>query len=210
MQMVQSSSGITLIFSVYLRTTSSGFFPLLRCFFLVLRRMPLIPGTGFMSLLLMGGGCSMGLGALVRQTGRPAAHIRIPVIPASAGCTGPDPVRFFTGRAGTPGGMAPLAVPMESRWVPGRFRLFCPLMVKAWWTWADERDGITGERGKLALDTGNCTCSALACPPPTLMLLLLVPDEVDVGDHRDVPAKVLLCRTTVRVPAAPGLPAVPP
>ena len=39
------------------------------------------PGTGFMSLLLMGGGCRMGLGALVRHTGRPAAHIRIPVIP---------------------------------------------------------------------------------------------------------------------------------
>lgn len=55
--------------------------PLLRCFFLVLRRMPLIPGTGFMSLLLMGGGCSIGFGARVRQTGRPAAHIRIPVIP---------------------------------------------------------------------------------------------------------------------------------
>lgn len=55
--------------------------PFLRCFFLVLRRMPLIPGTGFMSLLLMGGGCRMGLGARVRQTGRPAAHIRIPVIP---------------------------------------------------------------------------------------------------------------------------------
>lgn len=55
--------------------------PFLRCFFLVLRRMPLIPGTGFMSLLLMGGGCRMGFGARVRQTGRPAAHIRIPVIP---------------------------------------------------------------------------------------------------------------------------------
>lgn len=55
--------------------------PFLMCFFLVLRRMPLIPGTGFMSLLLMGGGCRMGFGARVRQTGRPAAHIRIPVIP---------------------------------------------------------------------------------------------------------------------------------
>lgn len=55
--------------------------PLLKCFFLVLRRIPLIPGTGFMSLLLMGGGCSMGLGARVRQTGRPAAHIRMPVMP---------------------------------------------------------------------------------------------------------------------------------
>lgn len=32
-----------------------------------------------------------------------------------------------------PGGMAPLAEPMEMRWVPGRFRLFCPLMVRAWW-----------------------------------------------------------------------------
>lgn len=43
--------------------------------------MPLIPGTGFMSLLLTGGGCRMGFGARVRQTGRPAAHIKIPVIP---------------------------------------------------------------------------------------------------------------------------------
>lgn len=109
-----------------------------------------------------------------------------------------------------PGGMAPLAVPTEMRCVPGRFRLFCPLMVRAWWPWADERDGITGEQGKLAEDSGNCTCSALACPPPILMLLLLVPEEADVGDQREVPAKVLLCRTTVRVPVAPGLPAVPP
>ena len=36
-----------------------------------------------MSLLLMGGGCSIGFGARVRQTGRPAAHIRIPVIPGT-------------------------------------------------------------------------------------------------------------------------------
>ena len=109
-----------------------------------------------------------------------------------------------------PGGMAPLAVPMEMRWVPGRFRLFCPLMVRAWCPWADERDGITGEQGKLAAGSGNCTCSALACPPPTLMLLLLVPEEADVGDQREVPAKVLLCRTMVRVPVAPVLPAFPP
>lgn len=113
--------------------------PLFRCFFLVLRHIPLTPRTGFMSLLLMGGGCRMGLGARVKHTGKPAAHIRIPVIPdacvqrthidtqerrkhyqwrsrvssaciwkwrsaawpASAGWKGPDPVRFFTGRAGT-------------------------------------------------------------------------------------------------------------
>lgn len=60
---------------------SSFFLPLRRCFFLVLRHIPLTPRTGFMSLLLMGGGCSMGLGARVKHTGKPAAHIRIPVIP---------------------------------------------------------------------------------------------------------------------------------
>lgn len=59
----------------------SFFLPLLRCFFLVLRHIPFTPRTGFMSLLLMGGGCSMGLGARVKHTGKPAAHIRIPVIP---------------------------------------------------------------------------------------------------------------------------------
>lgn len=109
-----------------------------------------------------------------------------------------------------PGGTAPLAVLMEMRCVPGRFRLFCPLMVRAWWPWADERVGITGEQGKLAEDSGNSTCSALACPPPILMLLLLGPEEVDVGDQREVPAKVLLCRTAVRVPVAPVFPVVPP
>lgn len=67
--------------SEFILLFGSAVSPLLRCFFLVLRRMPLIPGTGFMSLLLMGGGCSIGFGARVRQTGRPAAHIRIPVIP---------------------------------------------------------------------------------------------------------------------------------
>lgn len=109
-----------------------------------------------------------------------------------------------------PAGMVPLAVPTEMRWVPGRFRLFCPLMVRAWWPWVDERDGITGEQGKLAVESGNCTCSALACPPPRLMLLLFVPEELVVEDQNEVPAKVLLCRTAVRVPVAPALPAVPP
>lgn len=61
---------------------SSGSLLLLRCFFLVFLQMPLTPGTGLMSLLLTGGGCRMGLGARVRQTGSPAAHIRMPVIPA--------------------------------------------------------------------------------------------------------------------------------
>lgn len=53
-----------------------------RCFFLVLRHTPGTPGTGLTSLLLTGGGCRMGLGARVRQTGSPAAQSRIPVIPA--------------------------------------------------------------------------------------------------------------------------------
>lgn len=60
---------------------TSGSLLFLRCFFLVFLQMPLTPGTGLMSLLLTGGGCRMGLGARVRQTGSPAAHIRIPVIP---------------------------------------------------------------------------------------------------------------------------------
>ncbi len=55
--------------------------PLRRCFFLVLRRMLLIPGTGFRSLLLIAGGCRIGLGARVKHTGSPAAHMRMPVIP---------------------------------------------------------------------------------------------------------------------------------
>ncbi len=55
--------------------------PLRRCFFLVLRWMLLIPGTGFRSLLLTAGGFRMGLGARVKHTGSPAAHMRIPVIP---------------------------------------------------------------------------------------------------------------------------------
>lgn len=108
-----------------------------------------------------------------------------------------------------PGGMAPLAVPMVMRWVPGRLRLFCPLMVRAWWPWEDEREGIAGEQGKLELDRGDCTWSALACPPPMLMLLLLAPGDTDVADQRDVPAKVLLCLTIVRVPAVPAFPAAP-
>lgn len=108
-----------------------------------------------------------------------------------------------------PGGMVPLAVPMVMRWVPGRLRLFCPLIVRAWWPWEDEREGITGEQGKLELDRGDCTWSALACPPPMLMLLLLAPEETDVEDQRDVPAKVLLCLTIVRVPAVAALPAAP-
>ena len=45
-----------------------------RCFFLVLRHTPGTPGTGLTSLLLTGGGCRMGLGARVRQTGSPAAQ----------------------------------------------------------------------------------------------------------------------------------------
>lgn len=73
----------------------------LRCFFLVLRHAPGTPGTGLTSLLLTGGGCRMGLGARVRHTGSPAAHSRIPVIPARAGWTGPVPFKFFTGSAGT-------------------------------------------------------------------------------------------------------------
>lgn len=80
-----------------------------------------------MSLLLTGGGCRTSLGGRVRHTGRAAALIRIPVIPgvkqetvwwgscaiwswqplsceflpASAGWTGLDPFRFFTGTVGT-------------------------------------------------------------------------------------------------------------
>lgn len=101
--------------------------PLRTCFLVVFLQQWLKPGTGLMSLLLTGGGCSTSLGGRVRQTGSAAALIRIPVIPgtqrtgvwfrhliaaasllpmpwflpASAGWTGLDPFRFFTGTVGT-------------------------------------------------------------------------------------------------------------
>lgn len=55
--------------------------PLRVCFLVVFRQQWPKPGTGLMSLLLTGGGCSTSLGGLVRHTGRAAALIRIPVIP---------------------------------------------------------------------------------------------------------------------------------
>lgn len=51
------------------------------CFLVVFLQQWPKPGTGLMSLLLTGGGCSTSLGGLVRHTGRAAALIRIPVIP---------------------------------------------------------------------------------------------------------------------------------
>lgn len=75
--------------------------PLRACFLVVLRQQWPRPGMGLMSLLLTGGGCSTSLGGRVRQTGSAAALIRIPVMPASAGCTGLEPFRFFTGTVGT-------------------------------------------------------------------------------------------------------------
>lgn len=55
--------------------------PLRTCFFVVFLKQWLRPGTGFISFLLTGGGCSTSLGGLVRHTGKAAALIRIPVIP---------------------------------------------------------------------------------------------------------------------------------
>lgn len=55
--------------------------PLRVCFLVVFLQQWPKPGTGLMSLLLTGGGCSTSLGGLVRHTGRAAALIRIPVIP---------------------------------------------------------------------------------------------------------------------------------
>lgn len=55
--------------------------PLRACFLVVFLQQWPKPGTGLMSLLLTGGGCSTSLGGLVRHTGRAAALIRIPVIP---------------------------------------------------------------------------------------------------------------------------------
>lgn len=55
--------------------------PFLACFLVVLRQVWEIPGMDWISLLLTGGGCSTSLGGRVRQTGSPAALIRIPVIP---------------------------------------------------------------------------------------------------------------------------------
>lgn len=55
--------------------------PFLACFLVVLRQVWEMPGMDWISLLLTGGGCSTSLGGRVRQTGSPAALIRIPVIP---------------------------------------------------------------------------------------------------------------------------------
>lgn len=104
-----TSSGGVLTFCRYFFTTSSGVFPedkedhhtyvlmtpppgpccdwwqeylpLRACFLVVFLQQWPKPGTGLMSLLLTGGGCSTSLGGLVRHTGRAAALIRIPVIP---------------------------------------------------------------------------------------------------------------------------------
>lgn len=58
--------------------------PLRACFLVVLRQQWPRPGTGLMSLLLTGGGWSTSLGGRVRQTGSPAALIRIPVMPRNS------------------------------------------------------------------------------------------------------------------------------
>lgn len=55
--------------------------PLRACFLVVLRQQWPRPGTGLMSLLLTGGGWSTNLGGRVKQTGSPAALIKIPVMP---------------------------------------------------------------------------------------------------------------------------------
>jgi len=59
--------------------------PFLACFLVVLRQVWEMPGMDWISLLLTGGGCSTSLGGRVRQTGSPAALIRIPVIPGQRG-----------------------------------------------------------------------------------------------------------------------------
>lgn len=59
--------------------------PFLACFLVVLRQVWEMPGMDWISLLLTGGGCSTSLGGRVRQTGSPAALIRIPVIPGRGG-----------------------------------------------------------------------------------------------------------------------------
>lgn len=65
-------------------TLSSSNLPLRACFFVVLRQQWPRPGTGLMSLLLTGGGWSTSLGGRVKQTGRPAALIRMPVMPGNS------------------------------------------------------------------------------------------------------------------------------
>lgn len=57
------------------------FLPFLVCFLVVLRQELEIPGMGLISLLLTGGGCRTSFGGRVRQTGSPAALMRMPVIP---------------------------------------------------------------------------------------------------------------------------------
>lgn len=101
----RTSSGGLFTFCRYFFTTSSGVFPEDRitmstdgglwgkfaplflcspfrvCFLVVFLQQWLKPGTGLISLLLAGGGCSTSFGGRVRHTGRAAALIRIPVIP---------------------------------------------------------------------------------------------------------------------------------
>lgn len=77
---------------------------------------------GLMSLLLMGGGCRISFGGRVRHTGSAAALIRMPVMPASAGCTGLEPFRFFTGTVGTPDAMRARDCAMAMRCRAGRLR----------------------------------------------------------------------------------------
>lgn len=67
--------------SSLLELTGCVFWPLRACFLVVLRQQWPRPGTGLMSLLLTGGGWSTNLGGRVKQTGSPAALIKIPVMP---------------------------------------------------------------------------------------------------------------------------------
>lgn len=62
------------------------------------------------------------MGGRVKQTGSPAALIRIPVIPAKAGWTGLDPFKFFTGTVGTPEAMSARDCAMAILCRAGRLR----------------------------------------------------------------------------------------
>lgn len=62
------------------------------------------------------------MGGRVKQTGSPAALIRIPVIPAKAGWTGLDPFKFFTGTVGTPDAMSARDCAMAILCRAGRLR----------------------------------------------------------------------------------------
>ncbi len=93
-----------------------------------------------------------------------------------------------------PGGTDPRLAVTVIRCVPGRFRLFCPLIVSAW---LDGSVTIAGAHLKFTPFISTFPPPPL---PPTDMLLWCPLATVVVGDQREEPANVLLCLTTAVAP----------